>query len=118
MLSTDNAAENFAPSQGEMGLDILLLILLLILLSISGYSLRNKIESSKFYYNFKRARVVSLYQSLGSTDWYFQNYFDDLNFAFDAFYSKIYFFIDQYVTLVKAFSRKYPPYMLLEHSFK
>lgn len=73
-------------------------------------SLSNKYKTNNEFYNFKRSDLVSLYQSIGATDWSFLNEYKDIDDAFEAFYSELYSLLNQYVPVVKASCRKYPPW--------
>lgn len=70
----------------------------------------NKYNSFQRYYNYKKANLISLYQSIGATDWSFLNDFDVVDSDFDEFYCKLYSLIKKYVPSVKVSNRHYPPW--------
>lgn len=72
--------------------------------------LKNKVKSNKTFYNFKKADLVSLYQTIAAYDWTFLHHCDNASSAFQVFYEILYVFLDRYVPLMKASCRQYPPW--------
>lgn len=70
----------------------------------------NKNKTIGYYYNYKRADLVSLYQDLGSTDWNILNKCTDVDTAFALFYETLSFLLDKYVPLVRSHTRRFPPW--------
>lgn len=83
---------------------------LLISFVTSFLSKQNKVKSNGFFYNFKRADFHSLYHSLGNTCWDFLEDIDDIDEAFEQFYSKLYEIINEFVPTGIRHNRKYPPW--------
>lgn len=81
---------------------------LLICFETTLQSKQNRVKSNGTFYNFKRADLHSLYQTLGTTCWDFLKDTDNIEDAFEQFYSKLYQIINEFVPTGIRNNRKYP----------
>lgn len=72
------------------------------------------VHSQHTRYNFKRANFQGLYSALCGVDWSFLRMYTDVNAACNAFYTKLYNLLDNYVPKHKYRQRKYPPWFSKE----
>ena len=83
---------------------------LLILFNINKKYNNNKSTVNFSYYNYRKANLVELYQNLANIDWHSLFDIQDINYAFEQFYEKIYAVLDSIVprTIIKG--KSYPPW--------
>nr|CAI5849869.1 unnamed protein product [Callosobruchus analis] len=85
-----------------------------IVCDISSVTVNFECNPSSFYYNFRKANYIGLYNALTYLDWTFLDNTSDVNLMCDMFYEKLYYVLDLYVPKVTAKKRGYPKWYTSE----
>nr|CAI5828323.1 unnamed protein product [Callosobruchus analis] len=85
-----------------------------IVCDISSVTVNFECNPSSFYYNFRKANYIGLYNALTYLDWTFLDNTSDVNLMYDMFYEKLYYVLDLYVPKVTTKKRGYPKWYTSE----